>query len=93
LALVLLDRDSSRDILLPGPRLAGLLKSIVDKALVITLILNYYFLASVYRNSDPNIQYLLYGRIRVLIYSLILEYNLIDGDTYSISRDILIRDN
>src|SRR6185312_10263341 len=43
LALALLDWDSSRARLLPGPRLAGLLKS--DKALVITLVLDCCFSA------------------------------------------------
>jgi len=65
----------------------------VDKALVITLVLNCCFSVSVYCNGDPNVRYLLCGRIRALIYPLIPEYNLIDGDTRSISRDILMRDN
>ena len=93
LALVLLDGDGSRDMLLPGPRLAGLLKSMVDKALVITLVLDCCFSASVYRNGDPNVRYLSCGRIGASTYPSISEYNLTDGDTRSASRDASMRDN
>lgn len=93
LALVLLDEDSSRVRLLPGPRLAGLLKSMVDKALVITLVLDCCFSASVYRNGDPNVRYLSGGRIGALTYPPISEYGLADGNTRSTSRDASMRDN
>ena len=93
LALVLLDEDSSRERSLPGPRLAGLLKSMVDKALVITLVLDCCFSASVYRNSDPNVRYLSCGRIGALTYPPIPEYDLADGNTRSTSRDASMRDN
>ena len=93
LALVLLDEDSSRLRLLPGPRLAGLLKSMVDKALVITLVLDCCFSASVYRNGDLNVRYLSCGRIGALTYPPIPEYDLADGNTRSTSRDASMRDN
>ncbi|CAF9941264.1 MAG: hypothetical protein HETSPECPRED_003035 [Heterodermia speciosa] len=93
LALVLLDEDSSRARPLPGPRLAGLLKSMVDKALVITLVLDCCFSASVYRNGDSNVRYLSCGRIGALTYPLIPEYDLADGNTRSTSRDASMRDN
>jgi len=93
LALVLLDEDGSRVRPLPGPRLAGLLKPMVDKALVITLVLDCCFSASVYRNSDPNVRYLSCGRIGVLTYPPVPEYDLADGNTRSTSRDPSMRDN
>ena len=93
LALVLLDEDSSRERLLPGPRLAGLLKSMVDKALVITLVLDCCFSASVYRNGDPNVRYLSCGRIGPLTYPPIPENDLADRNTRSTSRDASMRDN
>ncbi|KAI9691243.1 MAG: hypothetical protein M1822_008863 [Bathelium mastoideum] len=94
LALVLLDdKDSSLIRLLPAPRLAGLLNSMVDKALVITLVLDCCFSASVYRNDDPSIRYLPYSRVGTLTYPQTPEHNLIGGNTYSASRDASMRDN
>lgn len=93
LALALLHEDSSRVMPLPGPRLAGLLKSMVDKALVVTLVLDCCFSASVYRNGDPNVRYLPCGRIGALTYPSIPEHDLADGDTRSTSRDASMRDN
>ena len=92
LALILLNEDSSRVRLLPGPRLAGLLKSMVDKALIITLVLDCCFSASVYRNGDPNVRYLSCGRIGALTYPPIPEYGLADGNTHSTNRDASMRD-
>lgn len=91
--MVLLDKDDSRVRLLSGPRLAGLLKFMVDIALVITLVLNCCFSTSVYRNSDLNARYLLCGRIGALTCSPIPEYNLADRNTCSTSRDASMRDN
>lgn len=58
LALVLLKGDKSPEPLLRGPRLAGLLKSMVDKGLVVTVVLDCCFSASVYRTGEPNVRYL-----------------------------------
>lgn len=93
LALILLDEDGSRVRKLFGPRLAGLLKPMVDKALVITLVLDCCFSTSVYRNSDPNVRYLSCGRIGALTYPPVPEYDLADGNTRSTSRDASMRDD
>ena len=94
LALVLLDdKDSNRETFLLGPRLAGLLKPMVDKALVITLVLDCCFSATVYRTDDPNVRYLSYGRVGALTYPPISEHDLADGNTYSPSRDASMSDN
>ena len=93
LALVLLDEDGSRAMSLPGPRLADLLKSMVDKTLVITLVLDCCFSASVYRDRDPNVRYLSCSRIGTSTCLPIPEYDLADGNTRSTSRDASIRDN
>ncbi|KAL9609951.1 MAG: hypothetical protein Q9167_005324 [Letrouitia subvulpina] len=93
LALVLLDEHSNQERFLLGPRLAGLLKSMVDKALVITLVLDCCFSASVYRNGDPNVRYLSCGRIGALTYPPVPKHDLADGNTRSTSRDASMRDN
>lgn len=93
LALVLLDEDGSRAMSLPGPRLANLLKAMVDKALVITLVLDCCFSASVYRDRDPNVRYLSCSRIGASTYLSIPEYDFADGNTRSTSRDASMRDN
>ena len=93
LALVLLDEDGSRERTLPAPRLAYLLNSMVDKALVITLVLDCCFSASVYRDGDPNIRYLSCGRISALTCLPTPEYDLVGGNTRPISRDVSMRDN
>ncbi|KAI1460608.1 putative caspase [Annulohypoxylon moriforme] len=54
LSLVVLDRDDGCEDFLSGPRLAGLIKAMVQKGLVVTLVLDCCFSASVYRNSDWN---------------------------------------
>ncbi|UPK92486.1 hypothetical protein LCI18_003421 [Fusarium solani-melongenae] len=52
LALVLLKGDQSPDMYLRGPKLAGLLKGMTDKGLVVALVLDCCFSASVYRDSN-----------------------------------------
>ena len=93
LALVLLDKNSSRMRLLSEPRLADLLKFMIDKALIITLVLNCCFLTSVYRNNNLNVWYFSCDRIDLLTYSSISKYDLADENTRSTSRDASIRDN
>ena len=58
LALVLLKGDQSPEEYLRGPRLAGLLKGMVDKRLKVTLVLDCCFSATVYRNGGPSVRYL-----------------------------------
>ncbi len=61
LALVLLNKGKENDVrYLWGPRLALSLKAMVDKGLVITLVLDCCFSASVYRRDDPSARFLLY---------------------------------
>ncbi|KAF4450821.1 putative caspase [Fusarium austroafricanum] len=60
LALVLLQGQQSPEKYLSGPRLAGLLKGMTDKGLIVTVVLDCCFSASVYRNSelDDNVRFL-----------------------------------
>jgi hypothetical protein len=59
LALVLLDtEDGGGTKPLWGPRLALLLKDMVDKGLMVTLVLDCCFSASVYRLDDPETRFL-----------------------------------
>ncbi|KAG7404320.1 hypothetical protein Forpe1208_v015788 [Fusarium oxysporum f. sp. rapae] len=60
LALVLLEGHQSSDRYLRGPKLAGLLNAMVEKGLVVTVVLDCCFSASVYRNSDndDNVRFL-----------------------------------
>lgn len=60
LALVLLDdtEDSSGTRCLWGPRLALLVKGMVDKGLLVTLVLDCYFSASVYCIGDPETRFI-----------------------------------
>ncbi|KAK8055357.1 hypothetical protein PG993_000584 [Apiospora rasikravindrae] len=61
LALVLLDEHRKDGVTyLYGPDLAAYLKSMVDAGLVITLVLDCCFSASVYRRDDPAVRYLPY---------------------------------
>jgi hypothetical protein len=61
LALVLLGGEQDKKIrCLWGFELAGLLKTMVDSGLVITLILDCCFSASVYRRKDPSVRFLPY---------------------------------
>lgn len=93
LALALLNGDSSRVLSLPGPQLAGLLKSMVTKELVITLVLDCCFSASVYRNKDPTVRYLPCGRLDASTYPPTLDYNTEDSNARSASRDASMREN
>ncbi|KAK2612246.1 hypothetical protein QQS21_001672 [Conoideocrella luteorostrata] len=54
LALVLLGEDGSTESFLPGPTFAGHIQGMVDKGLVVTIVLDCCFSATVYRNSDSN---------------------------------------
>jgi hypothetical protein len=59
LALVLLDRTPENNVsYLWGPRLAIALKAMVDKGLVVSLVLDCCFSASVYRQKDPAVRFL-----------------------------------
>lgn len=60
LALVLLSETENKSTCLWGFELAGLLKAMVDKGLVVTLVLDCCFSASVYRRHDPAIRFLDY---------------------------------
>ncbi|KAI0023065.1 putative caspase [Xylariomycetidae sp. FL0641] len=57
LALLLLEGESSREKFLRGPRLAGLLKNMAAKGLLVTLVLDCCFSASVYRSHEPDLRY------------------------------------
>jgi hypothetical protein len=62
LALVLLDGNEGNDVrYLWGPRMAFSLKAMVEKGLVVTLVLDCCFSASVYRHSDSNVRFLPYN--------------------------------
>lgn len=62
LALVLLDGEKENQVrYLWGFELACLLKAMVDNGLVITLILDCCFSASVYRREDPSVRFLPYN--------------------------------
>ena len=93
LALILLNENSSWKSLLHDLQLACLLKSMIDKALIITLILNCCFLTSVYCNDDLNVWYLSCDCIDTLTYSLILEYDLADRNTHSMSHNASMYNN
>lgn len=61
LALVLLHGSKGDDVrYLWGPRMAFSLKAMVEKALVVTLVLDCCFSASVYRRKNSNIRFLPY---------------------------------
>lgn len=62
LALVLLDEEKEiRECYLRGWILALKLKALVDKGLVVTLVLDCCFSATVYRDDDPTIRFLPYN--------------------------------
>jgi hypothetical protein len=58
LALLLLHGEEGGVKCLWGPRLALAMKAMVDKGLVVTLVLDCCFCASVYRRGDPSIRFL-----------------------------------
>jgi hypothetical protein len=93
LALVLLEGDQSPELCLRGPRLARLLKDMVDKELVVTLILDCCFSAAVHRNSGLDVRYLPYGRTAASTHSLYPKDNLVERSTRSANRDASMRDN
>jgi hypothetical protein len=94
LALVLLDKDPSRETCLQGPGIAHLLKAMIDKRLIVTVVLDCCFSASVYRDNSPNVRYLPYGDIEASTYLSAPEDSLITSrNTRSTNRDASMRDN
>ncbi|KAH6652851.1 putative caspase [Truncatella angustata] len=93
LALVLLKAENSPEVFLRGPRLAGLLKAMVDKGLIVTVVLDCCFSASVYRNGDPNVRYLPCGPAVAPTYSLRPDNNSVGRGTRFMNRDATMRDN
>ncbi|KAJ5720226.1 caspase [Penicillium malachiteum] len=93
LALVLLEGDQSPEIFLRGPRLARLLKEMVDKGLVLTLVLDCCFSATVYRNNGPGVRYLPYGLVAASTHSLDPKDIHIERSTHPTNRDVSMRDN
>jgi hypothetical protein len=95
LALVLLDEDGSKERNLPAPRLAGLLQPMVKKGLIITVVLDCCFSASVYRHHihDSDLRYFPRSHFGSLAHPLISEYNYTPGHTRSANRDASMRDN
>jgi hypothetical protein len=92
LALVLLQENQSPE-LLRGPLLARLLKNMVDKGLVVTLVLDCCFSATVYRNSDSCVRYLPYGLAAASTSPSDPEDSLAGRDTRSGNRNASMRDN
>ena len=86
LALVLLD-EGKENRKLRGLILADLLKAMVDKELVVTLVLDCCFSATVYRDNDPTIRFLPFDAEIDSKYSLSLEKNPEDGADRSANRD------
>ncbi|CAI7589343.1 unnamed protein product [Penicillium glandicola] len=93
LALVLLEGDQSPELCLRGPRLARLLKDMVDKELVVTLVLDCCFSATVYRNSGPDARYLPYGLTAASTHSLDPKDIYVERSTRPTNRDVSMRDN
>ncbi|ERF75188.1 hypothetical protein EPUS_08858 [Endocarpon pusillum Z07020] len=93
LALVLLDEDPSREVCLQGAVLAHLLKAMVDKGLVVTVVLDCCFSASVYRSGSPNVRYLSYSDMEASTNPSAQEDSLTRGDTRSTNRDASMLDN
>jgi len=88
LALVLLNGGKGNNVrYLWGPRLAFSLKAMVEKALVVTLVLDCCFSASVYRRNDSNVRFLPYDAEIDSKFPLDLERSLEDGARGSASRD------
>ena len=93
LALILLNKNSNQMRLLSELWLTDLLKFMIDKALIITLILDFCFSASIYHNGDLNVWYLSCGCIGTLTYSSILKYDLTDRKTHSMSCNASMHNN
>lgn len=93
LALVFLEGDQSREIFFRGPKLAGLINALVNNGLLVTLVLDCCFSASVYRKSDSNIRYLPFdseGTSESPVYS---EEDSANRSVPSANRDGSMRDN
>ncbi|KAG8405054.1 hypothetical protein J3459_022262 [Metarhizium acridum] len=93
LALVLLEEDQSSPPCLRGPQLARLLKNMIDKELVITLVLDCCFSAAVYRKSDCSVRYLPCGLEAASTPSPCPEDGLTGSDTRSTNRAASMHDN
>ncbi|KAJ5726429.1 caspase [Penicillium malachiteum] len=95
LALVLLKGDQSPEMYLRGARLARFLKDMVDKKLIVTLVLDCCFSATVYRNGGPSVRYLPYDLATDSdsVSSSDFEISFIDRDTCSEKRTVSMRDN
>ncbi|KAI0887516.1 putative caspase [Annulohypoxylon maeteangense] len=93
LALVVLNKKRDGNDFLRGPELAGLLKAMVEKELVVTLVLDCCFSASVYRNDDGDVRYLPYDRIVPQPYLADQESGLVEEASRSTHRDASMRDN
>jgi Caspase domain len=92
LALVLLNEGKEVQYLW-GSRLAFSLKAMVDKGLVLTLVLDCCFSASIYRRDDPNVRFLPYDVEIGSRYLLDPEISLRDETCYLASRDACMRPN
>lgn len=92
LALVLLVGHGSQEEYLRGPSLAGLLSLMIEKELIITLVLDCCFSASVYRNSgdDATVRYLSYEG---LAYSSVPEDSRANMENSAANRTASMRDN
>ncbi|KAK3613486.1 hypothetical protein LTR22_028130 [Elasticomyces elasticus] len=93
LALVLLEGGQSKEIYLRGPRLAGYLRAMVEKGLIVTLVLDCCFSATVYRNSDTEVRYLPSDPTAAPTYQMDLDTGIPDTSFRSENRDASMRDN
>ncbi|KAM6514009.1 hypothetical protein FALCPG4_015192 [Fusarium falciforme] len=87
LALVLLSGEKNHVAYLEGHELASLLMAMVDNGLVVTLILDCCFSASVYRHDDASIRFLPYDAEIDSKCSVQREERPRDRNGYSIYRD------
>lgn len=94
LALVLpKGENSNRESCLWGSKLASLLKAMVDKGLVVTLVLDCCFSASVSRRGDPDVRYLPYDPEIGSKYPPDLDEDFEDVADHPASRDASMRPN
>ncbi|CAI7605581.1 unnamed protein product [Penicillium glandicola] len=95
LALVLLKGDQSPEIYLRGPRLARFVKGMVDKKLIVTLVLDCCFSATVYRHGGTSFRYLPYDLATASASSESPDHEIsfTGRDTCSGKRSISMRDN
>lgn len=88
LALILLDGEKENHVRpLWGSRLAIALKAMVDKGLVVTLVLDCCFSATVYRGDNPTVRFLPYSAKIDTKYQLSSEKSLGDGADRLANRD------